>query len=458
MHLRLTYPTPLLLLALLAPACLIDPGVLEGEGDGAGDELGETGDAGDTSTNDTSEPPPESDGGSEGGGEPLLPECLSGTNPQGGSEPGDYVVDTCPAFTCDEGWGHGDVPQLDIAWTLAFDEAQGEQDRYPVGLVARDDELLVAVRRDAGPELARVSSEGELLETLPLPTERYLSALVEHEGTLYLDTFEASDSSFHVIASTEQGELLWDLELDTTIQQLAMLGDDLLVAGTVAGEGRLRRVSSLGEVAWTAATPRPTSLAVAPSGRIVVMGSYLEQAGERLAILTPEGAAVGELPLLGDAGYLIAMHLADNTTLTGIGLDASMSDGVVQRIDLGSAELTWRHTYNRATSNCVVGLVGDWGEPTYEFFNAMAVLPDGSYLIALTEEAEYIDSAPRESPRVLHVSDTGELLAADRALWSGAANLVAIAPQGSAYVTLPRNTYLNGDVSSTGFYVRKYLP
>lgn len=70
MHLRLTYPTPLLLLALLAPACLIDPGVLEGEGDGAGDELGETGDAGDTSTNDTSEPPPESDGGSEGGGEP----------------------------------------------------------------------------------------------------------------------------------------------------------------------------------------------------------------------------------------------------------------------------------------------------------------------------------------------------------------------------------------------------
>lgn len=457
MHLRLTYPAPLLILALLAPACLIDPGVLEGEGDSAGDELGESSESGDANTSDTSEPPPETGDESEGG-EPSLPECLSGTNPQGGSEPGDYVVDTCSAFTCDTGWGHGDVPQLDIAWTLAFDEAQGEQDRYPVGLVARDDELLVAVRRDAGPELARVSSEGELLETLPLPTERYLSALVEHEGTLYLDTFEASDSSFHVIASTEQGELLWDLELGTTIQQLALLGDDLLVAGTSAGEGWLRRVSSLGEVAWTSATPRPVSLAVAPSGRIVVTGSYIDQAGERLAILAPDGSVVGELPLLGDTGYLAAMHLADNTTLTGIGLDASMSDGVVQRIDLGSAELTWRHTYNRATSNCVVGLVGDWGEPTYEFFNAMAVLPDGSYLIALTEEAEYIDSAPRESPRVLHVSDTGELLAADRALWSGAANLVAIAPQGSAYVTLPRNTYLNGDVSSTGFYVRKYLP
>lgn len=458
MHLRLTYPAPLLLLALLAPACLIDPGVLEGEGDGAGDELGETGDAGDTSTNDTSEPPSETGGESEGSGEPLLPECLSGTNPQGGSEPGDYVVDTCSAFTCDTGWGHDDVPQLDIAWTIAFDEALGEQDRYPFGLVARDDELLVAMRRDTGPELVRVSSEGELLDALPLPTDLYASSLVEHEGTLYLDTFDASDSSFHVIASTEQGELLWDLELDTTIQQLALLGGDLLVAGTVAGEGRLRRVSSLGEAAWTAATPRPTSLAVAPSGRIVVMGSYLDQAGERLAILTPEGDAVGELPLLGDAGYLSAMHLADNTTLTGIGLDASMSDGVVQRIDLGTAELTWAHAYNRATDNCVVGLVGEWGEPTYEFFNAMAVLPDGSYLVALTEEAEYIDASPRENPRVLHVSDTGELLAADRALWSGAANLVAVAPQGSAYVALPRNTYGNSTVPSTGFYVRKYLP
>lgn len=463
MHLRLTYPAPFLL-ALLGPACVIDPGVLEGDSDTAGDELGDA-------TSDTSDTPPEtsdvepstsddSDTGGDddtGAGE-LLPECLRGTNLQGGSDPGDYTLNTCAAFTCDEGWGHGDIPQLEIAWTLAFDEDVGESERYPVGLVARDDELLVVARRDAGPQLARVSSEGQLLELMALPTSLHLSAIVEREGILYLDAFDESDSSNHVIATTEQGELLWDLELEGSNQQMLVADDALLVAGTDAGEGWLRRVTSSGSVAWTVPTPRPVSFTRAPSGRIVVTGSYIGDGVQRLHILAPDGSFVGELPLLGDASYLIAMHLSDNTTLTGIGKRYEPWDGVVERIDLGTVEVDWHHVYNRATNNCIAGFEEVAGEPTKEHFNAMAVLPDGSFLIAATEDAEYIEATPRESPRVLHVAADGQLLAADRGLWSGAASSVAVAPEGSAYVALPRDTYLDNEIPSSGFYVRKYLP
>ncbi|MFV8754801.1 hypothetical protein ACNOYE_30000 [Nannocystaceae bacterium ST9] len=275
MHLRLAIPP---LLALTSFACLITPGVLEGGTDESNDTSGEVGtdDSGGTDeSGDSSNTQPTTaaldDSDSDSGDESELAECLRGTNPQGGSDPGDFAVDNCSAFVCDEGWGH-DATALAIAWTLEFARPESESsDLYSaVGVVSRaeGDGVSIVVRRDAGPELLTVSAEGELLAATMLPTSLYISSIAARGGRIFLAAFDEADSSSSVLAIDEAGQLLWSTPITSTsaIQSLAAVPDGgVLVASITAGGG--------GELIRLGPTGTTKSMSLTATVRLVGVGS-----------------------------------------------------------------------------------------------------------------------------------------------------------------------------------------
>jgi hypothetical protein len=451
MHLNRPFPA---LLALTSFACVIDPGVLEG---GADSDTGETETGELDSTDDADSSDTESD--STDTGAPELAECLQGTNPQGGADPGEFAVDTCPAFACDEGWGH-DAAQLPIAWTLEFAKPVAESDYTPVGVVPRSQApgVLIVARRDTGPELSTVSAQGQLLDSTMLPTSLWISRIEAGEGVIYMAAFDEQESSSSVLAIDESGELLWSVPVEGAIQSLAALPDGgVVVALIYQGGGDLLALSSGGAVQWTEPTLTPVGLGVSPSGRILVTGHQpLEFSEHFMNLHDPDGALLGQAPAPGTLGELWDLHFVDEQHVLGSGgRSVPSSDGVVQLVDLEVAASVWVHAYNRALDNCYQGVDLPTGESTWDWFGETARLPDGSFLIATVEEGLTSDSV---QPRVIHFDENGEFLASDRGLWAGQARTVAASNDGSAYALLSIGGYQNYDGPNDGFYLRKYQP
>ncbi len=453
MHLRHALPTAI---ALTSFACVIDPGVLEGD-EAASSETDTDADSDGT----------DSDSGSDSGetgetGEPGLAECLQGTNPQGGVDPGDFPLETCPAFVCDEGWGHGGAT-LPIAWTMKFAKPEPEQSRAPVGVVPRSqaDGVLIVARRDAGPELSTVSAQGELLATTMLATSLWITGVEAGEGLIFLSAFDEQQSSSSVLAIDESGALLWSVPVEGSIQAIAALPTGGVVAALIQqGGGELETLTAAGMPDWTTPTLTPVGLGVSPAGRILVTGHpALEFTQHLMHLYTADGELYGEAEAPGMIGELFQLHFLDEKRVLASGsrFDEGLmsTDAVVQLLDFDTWTV-WAHDYDRALDNCLSAetLLAS-GYPTWEYFEQIVQLADGSFLIAAIEEGEanYV-----MQPRVLHIDEHGELLASDRGLWSGQAKALAAAEDGSGYALLTIGGSMNYDGDYDGFYLRKYEP
>ncbi|MFV8754796.1 hypothetical protein ACNOYE_29975 [Nannocystaceae bacterium ST9] len=444
-----------IVLALCGSACVIEPGVLEG--DGAADEVGEsdsTSEGGDEITDESSEAET-ADTTSEGGDE--LAECLRGSNPEGGTAPGDFPLASC-LMTCDQGWGHGG-PQLAIAWTLHFESADHH---VPLVVAPRaSDGVVVVSQHEDAIETRAISSEGVELFASILPLGATVETFDAGGGMIYL-AYLASDDEANltptITALDEDGVSAWSTSLPQSVLSLAALPSGGVIVGS--DEGSLTLLDAEGSPSWTMPSIRPISLEVSPAGRILAIGYDSGDEFEPISSLYSElGVFLEPIEFGQPIPESLDLHFLSERRVSAAGtrMGDSPGDGVAMVVDFDQPAAGWTREYNRALDSCDTegGLVE---QPTWDWFGAAVHLPDGTMLIAAAEAGPPAPGPDQGiQPRVLHVGTQGELLASDRGLWFGQGAAIGVDAQGSAYAALTI-----GNVGQTeaihGFHLRKYQP
>jgi hypothetical protein len=417
------------LLVLSTFGCVTPPGVLEG-GD---DELGES-DEGDES------------------GSPLLAECLRGTDPFGGTDPGEFPVSACE-MTCDEGWGHG-AATIPTAWTLEFASFDADDWYEPIGVAARGegDGVVVVSRRNDVTELLTVSSDGAVLGSTELPTSLSLEHFDARDGVLYLGYENHETLAAEIVAVDEFGEVLWSVPHSGVIRAIAANPGGGAIVGT---DSSLTRLEADGSTAWTVPSISATGIEVAPNGSILVGGNEIAQLDvTKLILYSDEGEPIETIDVMGSSSRLSDLHFLDERRFYASGTEfgGASFDGSALVVDLDHPELGWVRESNRGLDSCEGDGVMVHGQPTADWLGETVMLPDGTLLAVGAEGGPARpDGEQGIQPRVLHFDREGEILAGDRGLWFGMATHAAVDGEGSVYVSMRH-------VMTSGFYLRKYLP
>lgn len=418
------------LLPISLSACVIDPGVLEGDAEGASaDEVGDADDA-------------EQDGAAE------LADCVThATNVAGGSDPGEFPVESCP-IVCDEGWGHA-PNQLEIAWTQTFEHETPGEFYIPIGMLPRDEGVMIASRHgNAGTELMWLDALGEVeAKQLVEGAPGVLDAVSGNDERIHLGYTQTDTLS--VAALDASGDLVWTRKLATQIQfiDLATRPDGGVVVMVSAGtEDSLSALDAAGELEWSVDLldlDNPRSVALAPGGHIAVGGASLAYFSSDGQTSQKTEFAEGR-PFLGwDLDFI------DEDRLLGVGFDQSI-DATMFIHEYGLLPTTLQ-TYNRGFASCRTS-------ETYEWFARALVLADGSLLVGGLEQGPDFQGDANNQPIVMHLDEQGQFLASDRGLWFGQANALASDASGAAYAALTIGSYSNVSEPISGFHVRKYLP
>jgi hypothetical protein len=415
------------LLPISLAACVIEPGVLEGEGEGASaDEVGEAETETETGTSE-------------------LADCVShGTNPAGGSDPGEFPVESCP-IVCDEGWGH-EPEQLAFAWTQTFAHETPGQFYIPIGMLAREAGVLIASRHgELGTELLWVDDAGAIAaEQLVEGAPGVLTAMSGNDARIHLGYAESDELALAALDAS--GNLLWTRQLaeDVSHISLATRPDGGVVATTSdLITGSVHALDAEGELEWSIDLSNPRSVALAPSGRIAV-------GGDSLTYLSPDAQTAQKLEFANHPFLGWSLHFASEDRLLGVGFDQSI-DATMYVHEAGNELPTTLHTYNRGFASCR-------GAETWEWFATALVLADGSLLIGGLEQGPNLDGEANNQPIVMHLDAQGLFLASDRGLWFGQANALAQDASGAAYAALTIGSYSNVTAPISGFHLRKYLP
>lgn len=415
------------LLPISLAACVIDPGVLEGDAEGASaDEVGDAGDA-------------------EQDGEAELADCVThATNPQGGSDPGEFPVDSCP-IVCDEGWGHA-PNQLEIAWTKTFEHETPGEFYIPIGMLPRDEGVMIASRHgDAGTELMWVDALGEVeAKQLVEGAPGVLGAVSGNAERIHLGYVESD--ALALAALDASGELLWTRQLADDVDHISVATrPDGGVVATTSDliTGSVHALDAAGELEWSVDLSNPRSVALAPSGRIAV-------GGDSLTYLSPDAQFAEKLEFANHPFLGWSLHFIDEDRLLGVGFDQSF-DATSYIHEAGNELPNTLHTYNRGFASCR-------GTETWEWFASALVLADGTLLIGGLEQGPDLDGDANNQPIVMHLDSQGQFLASDRGLWFGQANALASDASGAAYAALTIGSYSNTNQPISGFHLRKYLP
>lgn len=415
------------LLPVSLAACVIEPGVLEGDTEGAStDEVGDAGDA-------------EQDGAAE------LADCVThATNPQGGSDPGEFPVDSCP-IVCDEGWGHAPT-QLEIAWTKTFEHETPGEFYIPIGMLAREDGVLIASRHgDAGTELMWLDALGEVEATrLVEGAPGVLGAVSGNAERIHLGYVESD--ALALAALDASGELLWTRQLAEHVVHVSVAtrpeGGVIATTSDVTA-GSVHALDRDGELEWSVDLVGPRSVALAPSGRIAVGGASL-------TYLSPDAQTAQKLEFANHPFLGWSLSFIDEDHLLGVGFDQSI-DATMFIHESGSLLPTTLQTYNRGFASCRTS-------ETYEWFASALVLADGTLLVGGLEQGPDLQGDANTQPIVMHLDSQGQFLASDRGLWFGQANALASDASGAAYAALTIGSNSNVSEPISGFHVRKYLP
>lgn len=421
----------LCLLPVSLAACVIEPGVLEGEGESASaDEVGEA----DTNTNTDTE-------SSE------LGDCVThATNAAGGSDPGEFPVDACP-IVCDEGWGHA-PDQLEIAWTQTFMHETPGETYIPIGMLGRESGVVIASRHGLeGTELMWVDDAGvveakQLVEGAP----GLLAAMSGNDERIHLGYTQTDTVSLAALDAS--GDLLWTRKLAEQIQFIDVATrpeGGVVVMVSAETEDGLHALDAAGELEWSVDLldlDGPRSVALAPSGHIAVGGASL-------AHFSPDGQTSQKLEFAEGQPFLgWDLDFIDDQRLLGVGFDPSI-DATLFIHEAGDPLPTTLQTYNRGFSTCHDADTSDW-------FATASVLADGSLLVGGLEQGPDYEGEHDNQPIVMHVDTTGQFLASDRGLWFGQANALASDASGAGYAALTIGSYSNLTEPITGFHLRKY--
>lgn len=433
-------------LALSTFACVIEPGVLEG---GADDDVGE----GDTTANlDGSSDDSTGDADTSDSGGVELGECLVGTNPEGGVEPGAFPIASC-GMICDEGWGHA-APMLPIAWTLDFTELDPQSAPVPVNVLplASGDGVVVVSRNEFGTELLRVSGEGDVLGVGTLSISAQLWNAAGHDGVIYLGYFDELANKGLVMALDENANPLWSYGTDKTIDVIAAAPEGGVVFADLDTR-TLTRLDANGSEIWTAPSLPASSLAFGPSGQILAAG-YLELPDQgALRLHASTGETLDEQAIAVMSNELLGLVFLDDDRVlaTGTLMTGPSGDAQARVIDLAGTDLGWSHHYNRGLTSCTGDAQAGW-----DWFGRPVRLPDGTVVINGASQGPELVGVLGNQPTVFRIDDQGEVLGRDVGLWFGATTAVTADVSGSAYAVMTLDVCGQGDCPSAGFYLRKY--
>ena len=451
-------PPILTLFALSTFGCVITPGLLEGGADEAGSTDSGATDSGSTDASSTDASSTDSTDTTDTG--LALDECQQGTNPAGGSDPGEFPISTC--MVCDQGWGH-DAPQLPIEWTIELSPLGSQTSYAPLALAPRSggDGVVVISQRDADVELLNVSASGETLDANLLQTSLAIGDVEVGDSVIFFAALDLDTTAWSVLAATQTGEVLWATPMTSAIQDLAATPEGGVVVAQIAGP--MVGLDAEGSILWTnpEVMAQPIGVGVSAKGSIVVGGSEADLLAASLEFYTSDGTSLLQVEVPGSAAQLVELIFLDTRRIFAGGTnfgEADTEDLVALLVDLDQPELGWTHSSNRTSSSCYFEGT-PYEQASREWFMAAEALADGSVLIAATEEGPRQEgNAMGGQARVLHVDAQGNLLAADRGLWYGQARALARGEAGSAYAALLKGGYLDGDQPNTGFYLRKYQP
>jgi hypothetical protein len=432
----------------LSCGCQLPPDLLEagseGDGDTSGGETGEPGETGDTGKPD---PEPEA--------EPL--ECvLQGTNIDGGTDPGDFLLPD-PAdceVVCAQGWGHG-APLLASEWTQPRESVGGPflPTRGAVGIDLEGRPVMVFSGPDQPYHRYWLTPGGD-------PNEAGISTAIDGEVMDF--GIDADQSIYYYVwndGETQRlaivqhyGEELSSLELgEASNSSLAVIDDGVIVAidGT-----RLMRVNQAGDVLWDHDIPRAFQIDVSPSGDVIALVHYYT-----LSWADVQGNFLGEQPLTNASNLsawlgLVAIDDA-NVVFAGAEMEPGFEGGESRHRGVlskyGAMGPDWWHSYDRADTWCAEFDA----HQTQELLTGVDQLGDGTLIVTGIESLGHPygnDISFTSQPWVAHVTADGEVLAYDRGFWQGR-TIDVVARDNVAYVLFTKD----GSEDVFGLpYLRKY--
>jgi hypothetical protein len=420
---RLSRLLPLGLLLASATACVLPVQQLDSGGDGQDTDTGDAGTGTDTGT--------DTGGESETSGDPNDPnaECLLGSLRDTVGTNTEYWSPPC-SVVCEEGWAHGDAP-LDIAWTLVLDDSDG-QPLHPAGLVTREngEPLAVGFTEDGRVLAQAVDANAQLdgqIEVPLLPTE---VKIVQMWGTrLYLLHHSIDDMTSLTVfddngASPVAGR-------DYGLGPTPVLDFDVSDLGVVVlyededGDHVVELLTHDLQPKWSEPVlDGSTEIALGGTPEsAIVLASTTASTVEALdgngssswsTILTGGFNGTGDMLFMGPRLFL------SGATLEGNRFNGAIT-GMIPDSDI------WYRTYGRASSWCPDENDTEFDDDTADFFGDLAVLDDGTLLLAGTEAYEG-QGLVGNQPLVVRLSADAEFLGRDRGLWQGYTTSVLAGP------------------------------